>query len=211
MLVLKRAAARASEAPDVIPRPDQFYYVAKDGYQEWLSMDGTHDGEARMPDGTRIAMPGCHSTTRVISPSNGPEPCTLDPAYDADAPTTVAAMTSYLNRKFGMAGSNGIAKGAYDLLRDHYLRPAARATVFAALTRIPHLTSIAVNPSTVGLTWSVSGVDNEPDVGQSRASLLFDRTTYAFVGLTTIGLHGEPGGSLSPSTVAIVDRIGEHP
>src|SRR5690349_5340614 len=42
--LLTHAAATARSKPEVVPRPDQFYYLRDGEWEAWFSVDGTHDG-----------------------------------------------------------------------------------------------------------------------------------------------------------------------
>ena len=214
ILVLDQAATAARALPAIpVPRPDQYFYVAQDGSQDWLSIDGTHDSERKGPGKSPEVDAGCRNGT-MPEPGNyvglRPQPCTPDPAYVADAPTTTAGMVLYLQHKYGMAGANGIGSGAMDLMRNHLLQPAARAAVFGALARIPHLRVVPAKHGLFGITWNVAGVDDQPDPGAT--TILFDSATHEFRGWDTVGIDGVhavyDGG---PVVTAVVDRPGELP
>jgi len=204
--VLRQAAAVAHTMPDVAPRPDQFLYVKEGSYEAWLSMDGTHDGAITGSDGKLVASPGCRNGVQLI-PDGRTLPCTPDPAYVADAPTSTPAMVAYLNRRFGKAGVNGIGKGIMNLLEFYYLRPTARAALFNAATQIPglHLTATAAGPNAVGITWQTCPTGN---CGSNM--LIFSSTTHAYLGVQTTGINGEPGSSGTRES-GVVDHVGDRP
>ena len=208
--VLRQAAAAAHTSPDVAPRPDQFLYVKEGSYQAWLSMDGTHDGAITDSDGKLVAAPGCRDGEQLVPDGNsGPRrlPCTPDPAYVADAPTSESAMVAYLNRRFGQAGVNGIGKGVMSLLEFYYLRSAARVALFNAATQIPglHLTATAAGPNAVGITWQTCSTGK-----CASTMLIFNRATHAYLGVQTTGINGEPGSSGTRQS-GVVDHVGDRP
>lgn len=233
--VLHQAATAALTVPDTVPQPGQFYYVrtplpggpgysgapghsGAPGYEEqWRSIDGIHDGGTSTNGGPVSTVGGCRDGQHLVAGNYTglkKQPCTPDPAYISDAPTTTAAMTAYLNATFG-PGTNSIAKGVATLLGyTDYLRPAARAAVYDALASIPDLHAAAApaaGPDVVAISWSVTGPNNEPSQGQTSASLLFNQRTHAYVGLTTTGIKGEPGSALVPDEIGIVDNVGQRP
>ena len=216
--VLRQAAATARTQPDVTPRPDQFLYVKADGSEMWLSIDGTHDGLQDTAGSGPVTMPGCRGGI-AQQPGNyagtQPQPCTPDPAYLPEAPTTAASMLAFLRSRYGAAGANGIGKGVFELLQFHYLRPAARAAIFDALIRLPGLRIVRTTPvagrPTIGVTWSTTGPANTPDLGQQSNTLIFDQASHRFITILTSGINGEQGGSEGPILPAVVDRAGQRP
>jgi hypothetical protein len=216
--VLRQAASHARAQPDVTPRPDQFYYVKADGSELWLSIDGTHDGLQVIPGSAPVMRPGCRGgLARETGNYAGtrPQPCTPDPAYLPDVPSTAAGMLAFLRSRYGDAGVNGIGKGVFDLLQFHYLRPAARAAVFDALTQLPGLHTISTPPvagrPAIGVTWSTTGADNARAPGQQATTLIFDKASHSFMAIRTTGVTGEGGGSDAPPLSAVVDRAGQRP
>ena len=208
--VLRQAARAASASPDRPPRPDQFLYVKNGSYTAWLSMDGRHDGAVADGNGKLATEPGCrHGVQLAPSAGSGTRsvPCTPDPAYIADAPTSTPTMVAYLNRRFGSAGANGIGKGIMGLLEFHYLRSAARAALFDATTHIGglHLSTTGVGASAVGITWQVCSSGS-----CGGTMLLFDRSTHAYLGVETTGIDGELSSGTA-SNLAIVDHVGDRP
>jgi hypothetical protein len=87
--ILDRAANAVVEQP--APRADQFLYIKDSGGSEsWSSVDGTHDGRV-INSGETDPLPGCKHGRRVMVKGHeviGTEPCTADPAYLPDAPTS---------------------------------------------------------------------------------------------------------------------------
>lgn len=217
--VLSAAAAQTQTMPDLIPRADQFYYIKQGDAESWLSIDGTHDGAFRPAGGPPTTLPGCRN---AISMQQGnysgvrAQPCTPAPAYLADAPTTETAMLRYLhNPDHGATNINGTGKQIYYLLSAHYLRPAARAALFEAATRIPGLHAVpepTLGNNVIGLTWSVTGSNNPTNGSNNSNTLYFNTTTHAFLGIQTTGANGEKNGGLTnPHNTGIVNHIGQRP
>ena len=213
--VLTLAGRAEAKQPDVVPRADQYWYVAEDGgYQAWLSMDGTHDSLV-ITDGRRIPVPGCRNGMQAAVPNSGQQvPCVVDPAFLSDAPTNPAAMKAYLaKRTRGAQDPNQTGGDLMTLLQFHYLRPAARAAVFDVAASLPGLQltspgSNGVSANQVGVSWP------RPD---GYASLVFDSRTHGFVGVATgsataggnTGATGVAG--VAGPTFGIVDHIDELP
>jgi hypothetical protein len=207
--VLDEAARYAASQPFQVPRADQFLYLAP---ARWASVDGTHDGFYYDSAGRRIIEPGCRNGRRLVLGGQvqlqaSTEACVPDPAYLADAPTTAQDMLDYLHRRVGgPENPNALAKSALDMLGQHYLRPAAASALFLALTQVPGLHAVAdvvdvAGKHGIGLSWSTDG---------SSATLVFDASTHAYLGINTVGLRGEKGYGLRPP-MAIVDRAGQLP
>lgn len=216
-LVLRGAAAAAAALPDVVPRADQFYYVKAGESESWYSVDGTHDGAAprRWSDSKLAVIPGCVNGLTLTNDADGDKavPCEPDPAYVADAPTNAKAMAAHLEQRYP-AGTNGVGKAVVMLLEYHYLRPAARAAMFEALALIPHMTASTggrLGTGVVGVSWSVTGSENEPAAGQQSATLLFDQRTHVYLGFFTLGVKGELGQGPPVSVTGFVDEVGQRP
>lgn len=217
--MLYAAAAATRSAPDLVPRADQFYYIKSDGGGElWLSMDGTHDGLARPKAGApATAIPGCRNGRQLVEGNyvgKRNQPCSPDPAYLADVPTTEVAALAYLTRRLGTPGADNASrfgKGIMQILGYSYLRPAARAAVFEAIAEIPelHLTADLADAHTVAVTWN--GVDrNYHSESKQATTLFFDRDTHVYRRVQTSGMKGEVGRGLVRA-YGIVDRAGERP
>jgi hypothetical protein len=219
--VLTDAAAAARTAPDVVPRPDQFVYIRTGGGaagatdQMWLSIDGTHDGLI-MNGSTATPDPGCRNGRQAVvdgdKASGATQPCQPRPAYDPNLPTDPAALLTYLNNGRPYDPSrpdewNLVGKAIGDLFTDSYVLPSKRAAVFQAAAKIPGLRVEANAPGgTIGIAWPAAGGDS----ATGSTELLFRPTTYAYLGVTTVGAHGEQGSSHLLQT-GIVDRPGELP
>lgn len=208
--ILSQAAQATSLQSDVVPRADQFLYLKTDGAEDWLSIDGTHNGGYVSSAGVKTVSYGCRDGV-TLEPER-PQPCTPQPAYLADLPATQDGMTAYLSRTYG-SDVNRTGKGIFDLLEFHYLRPAVRAALFRAATQFPGLSVVrdpALGPDVIGVRWT-EGPSSDPNIGQSSATLLFDATTHAFAGIRTTGIKGEAGAGGAPSATAIVDDVGQRP
>ncbi|QFU92186.1 CU044_5270 family protein [Amycolatopsis sp. YIM 10] len=206
VVVLREAAAAALREPAVDPRPDQFVYTrtqTPDGVREaWLSADGTHDGLIKNPGEAGVPSPGCRDGKQAVVKGNEPVPGRFDscepiPAFQGDVPETPDAMIDWLARnQSGEKGDvNALGKDIVYLLSEHYLRPAARAALLEAATRIPGLRAVpdatdAAGRTGVGITWDRAG------------------TTFVFDARTHV-LLGHPGSAVLDR--GIVDQVGQTP
>jgi hypothetical protein len=194
--VLDRAAFVALRTTSVTPLPDQFVYtrVEQSGghiIQSWLSVDGT-----------RSSIVGPHTVLPCV---NGVEsrPCTPVRAYFPDMPTSASMMLPYLERTQGVRPDdiNDLAKTVGYMLDSDYLLPAQQAAMYEFLAKTPGITvqpgvkDTAGRPG-VGVEWSFEG---------SRAMLIFDARTYAYLGTTTWGVNGAVAGD-ALLKVAIVSQ-----
>ncbi len=94
-----------------------------------------HDGQI-ISSGDTIAVPGCRNGQALVAGNYTglrPQPCTPQPAYLADAPTTPTAMAAYLTGKAGSANPNNVGKELMSIAEFNYLRPAARAALYEAV------------------------------------------------------------------------------
>lgn len=204
--VLSLAGRVAADQPDLVPRADQYWYVAEaGGYQAWLSMDGTHDGLV-ISNGRRIPVPGCRGGIQSAADVGEPNvPCLVAPAYLADAPDDPAAMKRYLAKRLhGDSDPNRVGKELTSLLEFHYLRPGARAALFRAGGAIPGLQlhrggSNGLSANQVAVGWTHAG---------GTASLVFDATTHGFIGITTAA---DSTVGMAAPTFGIVDHVEQLP
>jgi hypothetical protein len=220
--VLDRAAKAALRGADVAPQGDQFVYTEVGGgpgapvVRTWLSVDGTRNGlwTATGSDGKvqSIALLGCANGVREIrTPGVGgkpPVPCTAEPAFFPDMPTSAGAMGAYLSQTQGIRSGdlNDLAKTVGSMLESDYILPAQRAALYEFLATTPGLIvepdvrDISGRPG-VGVGWSFEG---------GKAMNIFDPSTYAYLGLTTWGIQGQLGGDALLAT-AITDNAGQVP
>jgi hypothetical protein len=201
-VVLAAAAAAARSAPAQAPRADQFLYISNSGgYEAWFSIDGTQDG--RIDDGRTSTVPGCRDGVQQVAGNytgTRPVPCSPQPAFLADAPTTAQAMADYIVGRSGggSANVNGAAKAAMAIAEFNYLLPAAKAALFEALPLLPGLqldsgTTIVDGTAAIAVSWQFEG---------STSSLLFDAATHEYLGCSTSspGTAGGPTGPQSEPT-----------
>jgi hypothetical protein len=196
--ILSRAAAAARSAPETAPRPDQFVYTesrsAVGVRRAWLSADGTHDGVVEQ-QGERLPIPGCRNGSPPIGRENGVDvPCEVRPAYQRDLPTTKAGMLAYLNEDTN--STNAVAKKGLSTADERYVRPAARAALYDALAAVPGIAAVqdardGAGRRGIGVRWTYGG---------GAVTLVFDRTTYRFLGTDSDAVLRQ----------AIVDRVGER-
>jgi hypothetical protein len=147
----------------------------------------------------------------ITVPMDGPVvtvPCTPERAFFPDMPTTAAAMGAYLERTQGIRLNdlNDLSKTVGFMLESDYILPAQRAALYRFLAATPGLT---VEPHVrdvsgrlgIGVVWHFYG---------SKSMNIFDPRTFAYLGMTTWGEQGQPGGAALVQT-AVVDRAGEMP
>jgi hypothetical protein len=240
--ILTGAADQARHRPALAVRGDQFVYVesrtvAMNVYEDgsrhatitpalrraWLSADGTRDGLVRTQGGDGpgdLPLPGCQGGTSTESKGGTTEQveCTPIPGYRADLPVDADGMLRYLYR-----GADGTKNprdqeaftAAGDLIREANLSSASLAAVFEAVARIPGVRVVGNVTDAAGRAGVALARD---EVQGIRAELIFDRTTYAFLGeheVLTRGAYGFKAGESINSTavlrVAVVDRAGQLP
>jgi hypothetical protein len=223
--VLNNAALAALRLHDGAPRPDQFVYTKMENgdgslYQSWLSVDGTRTGLIRGADGAQtITVAGCRNGRQLVHPQDNPnmppswQSCVARPAYHPDMPANPAAMQSYLDKTFGVrpgdpAYQPDMEKGINELLTQAYLSSGQRAALYELMATTPGFTVMPdvadiIGRRGVGVAWP-------PSHGGGRLVIIFHVNTYAELGVTTLGAHGEKGGS-ALLKIAIVNKAGQLP
>jgi hypothetical protein len=218
--VLHLAAQAALTQPAGAPRADQYIYtrtsmVGQAGAREsWMSVDGTRDGLVMQPESpadpglARLPIPGCRNGRAAVfkggqAVPGRTEPCTPDPAYRADLPTDVDAMSAYLAKNSQKSG--GTVDAEVDELRsllvESYTTPAQRAALYEAAARMPGLSAVGdttdgAGRHGLGVTWKVPTQGG----GTLTEALVFDSKTYRLLGTdNTAVLAG-----------AVVDAVGQR-
>jgi hypothetical protein len=201
--VLDRAAFAALQKSPLTPLPNQFVYTeAEDGggqlSQTWMSVDGTRNSLTSQPGmSTPTTLPGCAGSG-----------CTPQPAFFPDMPTAPGAMLAYLEKtqRVHLDDVNDLAKTVSYMLDTDYLLPAQQSALFQFLATTPGLTvdpsvqDVAGRPG-IGIEWPYLG---------SSGMLIFDASSYQYLGLTTRGINGDIGGDALLET-AIVNAAGQQP
>ncbi|GAA4632850.1 CU044_5270 family protein [Actinoallomurus vinaceus] len=230
--VLIRAAATAAKEP--APRPGQFAFVhfkeGQDGETQegtdWLSVDGRHVGLLRRnpPLGGPPGRTGwgqewaCEEGDHPATDLRHPPSCEPSRTYRSDLPTDAGRMLAYLYEQ-GEDGSKADAawEQASDLTAE-VLPPRSRAALFGAMARIPGATVVKdvadeAGRRGIGVAY-VSGSTEH----RERDILIFDRSTYAFLGEKDVlvkSYDGRPPGTVFAYSVllrtAYVDRVGQLP
>jgi hypothetical protein len=223
--VLRLAAAEVRTEPVLTPRPGQFLYVqsieADDNVQNletkptwvppqqlrrdiWLSVDGSKPGlliQTEVKTGKKYDVPLDAGGTK---------------AYLTTLPTDPKAMRAWLYHR-NAGNDNSPAAVAWekigDTLRERYLPPSLRATLFEAAATIPG-TTLVKQADLAGR----KGVAVSLRSGPSRFDYIFDAKTYEFLGerVVVVGhLPPYPKGVVSRWTaqlrMAVVDRAGQRP
>lgn len=186
--LLNHAAAAARSKPDVVPRPDQFYYVRNGAWEGWFSVDGTRDGRIATGMGEQPSTtPGCVGGSRKVydkydQPTGAVEQCTPDRAYRDDLPTTADEMLRLLKGDDENRPVNTYGKDVLSLVVHSYLPGAQRAALFEAAGRVPGLTvvrDVSSGRPGIGISWPV------PEGSASWAQptvMVFDEDTYEYLG-----------------------------
>ena len=236
--ILEDAAARAGSAPTVAVRGDQFVYVdsitaAASGpanespkvtvnpglRRVWYSVDGSRDGLMRSRprsgrgDWKNQVLPGCHDgkMTARKGDQTFEVPCEPATGYRADLPTDTDDMLKFLYEDLGNKNPDDqeAFTKAGDTIREAYVPPASLAAMFGALARIPGVTvvgDVIDEAGRAGVAVSLTEVQG------SRAELIFDRTTHAYLGERVVDVDGGRfRNSTAVLTVAIVDEAGRLP
>ncbi|MFC3890684.1 CU044_5270 family protein [Lentzea rhizosphaerae] len=202
--LLNHAAATARSKPDVVPRPDQFYYVRDGEWEAWFSVDGTHDG--RIGSGKNEApttVPGCVGGRRKVldkfdKPTGETEPCTPSRSYRDDLPTTADGMLDFLQGNGKSRPTYSYGKDVMSMFRMSYLPGPQRAALFEAATRVEGLTvvqNVSSGRPGIGITWP------EPPGSKAKPHVMvFDKETYVY-----LGEKDEP-----QDASGFVDRVGDR-
>lgn len=162
-------------------------------------------GQAAKYFGGKIPMDGPIVTTK----------CVAQPAFFPDMPIDSGSMLAYLVKiqvayPAGIASPsielNDLAKDIGYMLDTDYLLPAQQAALYRFLATTPGITlvqsvkDVAGRPG-IGVRWSFEG---------SSAMLIFDPSTYQYLGTSTTGTGGQVGGTALLQT-AIVDNAAQQP
>lgn len=201
--VLDRAAFAALQTSPLTPRANQFVYTKAEGgnghlSQSWMSVDGIRNSltwQSGMSTPTRL--PGCADSG-----------CTPQPAFFPEMPTTPGAMLPYLEKTQAvhLDDINDLAKTVGFMLDTDYLLPAQQSALFQFLAATPGLTvvqsvqDVAGRPG-IGVEWPYLG---------SSGMLIFDASSYQYLGFTTRGINGDIRG-LALLQTAIVSAAGQQP
>ena len=204
--LLNQAAAAARSKPDVVPRPDQFYYVRNGEWEGWFSVDGTRDGRiSTARNAPPATLPGCvDGRAKVLDkfdrPTGQTEQCTPKRAYRDDLPSTADGMLKVLQGNDKDRPVNSYGKDVLTMVGFSYLPGPQRAALFEAATRVPGLTvveNVSSGRPGIGISWPVpegSAPTAEPVV------MVFDKDTYEY-----LGTKNEP-----EDASGFVDRVGDR-
>lgn len=234
--VLRNAALAALQLPAGAPLPSQFVYtklyISCDAgeaclnpqghrvsvWQTWSSVDGTRLGLQDMGSGpnTSAALPACRDGFWVGKPVGQPVSksklhCTAaeNAAYLPGLPTSPGALHSYLVKRFDLApGDSGdLMTNIEWMMTTDYLTPAQHAALYRVLARTPGLTVVPHVTNVKGQT----GVGIRSGVFKgSIYTLIFDRTTYAPLGMNWTPVTGPVKGTRNGEVLlktAIVSTI----
>jgi hypothetical protein len=217
--VLHRAALAALRLPASTPQPDQFVYVewangvrTRQQYQAWLSVDGTRNGLIRS-GGRSSVDPGCHHGHQAGQHGYS---CVPAPAFLPGMPASPRGVLRYLEKTYGLRLGTGkksldrLGTTVDGLLSFTYLLPRQRAALYGLLAQTPGFTVVphaadVIGRQGIGVSWAL------PRGGD--ITIIFDRRTYAELGLITKGpgkdRNHEFGRALLK--IAIVGKTGQLP
>src|SRR5579862_124094 len=182
--LLERAAFVVLHTAAPRPRGDQFVYTEVRAIgggvtltRSWLSVDGTRDSLI-----AGHTLYGCVSG-RLSLPHSAGRPCAPAPAYFPNMPTRASRMLAFLKRTQGVRPSNlnDLAKTVGSMLDSDYVLPAQQAALFDFLAHTRGISLVpnvddAAGRSGIGVRWSI---------GNTRSMLIFDPTSYRYLGIRT--------------------------
>jgi hypothetical protein len=238
--VLLRAAQAMATAPELTPGPHQFIYTEQiikgqveddNGRIEtlptfyergWTSANGQWGGltqssyQSSGPWSTLFDDPVC----AIPDPSNPnwKGNCPLPAGYQTDLPRTTSGMLAYLLQQ-----GNPRLPAAYRVLDgiteveswpSGFLMPnRSYALMFAAASTVKGIEVIRHITDTAGRSGIAVAACTPGCAG--RIELIFDASTYQFIGADELTLHGSPEpGTIAAQAllrIAIVARIGQLP
>ncbi|TMR26947.1 CU044_5270 family protein [Actinomadura geliboluensis] len=215
--LMARAARTALHTPVSLPRGDQYVYQQsveklRPGGRpylryrsEWLSVDGSKPGLIREKNvvaagTTAPAAEQMRPDGEQVLRACGPAPLLERPYIDV-LPSKTAEVLALLDERAG-DGSRGerLWNAAADVTAA-VMAPAARAAFYRALAEIPD----------VGVAEDAVDASGRPGVALTRTSdgiqeqLLFDRSTYAFLGERTLDREGSEISSTAVIKTSVVD------
>jgi hypothetical protein len=213
--ILRNAALTALETPANAPSPGQFVYTKIYRYQQasgagvvrtWGSVDGTRLG-LEAAGTTRAAFPACRDGFWLLKPIGqlaykSKARCSPagNAAYLPAMPTSPAALRAYLHQLFGLdpGDSGGLLTNIETMMTTDYLTPRQLAALYRLLAQTPGLTVVP----------HVSNVRGQTGVGvRARAytdiiyTIIFDRATYAPLGMNWNGIAGPLKGTRNGEVV----------
>ncbi|GGM82010.1 CU044_5270 family protein [Dactylosporangium sucinum] len=230
--VAQLAAERAAAGAVVSALPGQFVYIesvmryltvqhgqapsaADEGplvVREWRSVDGTRDGLVRRRplDQPQAAwhdetVAGCRDGYQSTAVPQWRVPCASGSSVGAGLPVDADAMLAYLRRSGG--GDDQAFDNAARVLYLSQHTPAVQAAVFAAVGRIP---GVSVRRDVVDVTGR-SGVALAYRGPDAETELIFDRTTFAYLGVNRTLLRLTlPNQATEPAPRILIRQAVEH-
>lgn len=216
---LSRAANAALAAASTPPQAGQYVYSEVEGpngaiTKTWLSADGSRPGVTEA-----VAPRSTSGGTRTIPACPVAEPnaarCFPSAGYFPNLPSDPSGVLSYLN-SIGLidttAGApsgapagwenNVIGKAVAYLMGSRYLTPGQQAALYELMAATPGFQVVpsmtdAVGRKGVGVEWNFQG---------SWAAVIFDPTTYAYLGARTWPVN-EPADPSAPYNGAALIRL----
>lgn len=227
-----RAANAALDQVTTVPQADQYIYTETESgtggrIRTWLSTNGTRPGvEIITEPGTKLEPTTAASEIQACTVTQAAaDTCALANAgYYADLPTQPNQVLSYLATIHAVpanapAGAvepawqdNDLAKAVGSLFTRSYVTPAQRSAIYDLMAQTPGFSVVqgmtdVLGRSGVGIEWQYEG---------GTGALIFDPTTYAFLGWRTWPPGQSPNSFYPRSgialvTVTIVNQAGQTP
>jgi hypothetical protein len=217
ILLAAAVTARADKSPP--PSAKSFIYTRTkelDGAsrvstrEAWLSVDGTRDSVYTPSFSNDLVLsPGCvNGLPKVENGVNGWLPCSPDPAYRADYPTTVAEARESLYHYNGSTGritDDSAFENAGSLLIEGRMTAASRAALFEAITTIPGV-ELVPNAVTASGAIGVAVAKVSAERGW-RAEIIFDPVQHTVIGRRTVELMrlGKPSAPYVSYSAGVVE------
>jgi hypothetical protein len=210
--VLRNAALAALQLSAGAPKPDQFVYTKLYQYQQavsppggvlqtWSSVDGTRFGVEDAGPKLKSALPACrngHWWGKAVGEPAADDKvgCTLAvaAAYRPDMPTSPAALGAYLHKILFVdpGDSGGLLVQTEQMITTGYLTPAQHAAIYRLLAQTPGLTLVPHATNVQGQ----AGVGIRSGIWKDSVyTIIFDRKTYAPLGMNWTGVAGPMKGT----------------
>jgi hypothetical protein len=169
--------------------------------QTWSSVDGTRFGVEEAGPKLKSALPACrngHWWDKAVGEPAGDDKmgCTLAvaAAYRPDMPTSPAALAAYLHKILFVdpGDSGGLLVQTEQMITTGYLTPAQHAAIYRLLAQTPGLTLVPHATNVRGRT----GVGVRSGIWKGSVyTIIFDRRTYAPLGMNWTGVAGPMKGT----------------
>lgn len=212
--LMARAAQSALHTPVSAPRPDQYLYqrsvtqirTSGGSYtqhrDDWVSVGGSRPGLIRERNAiTPGTNPPARPAGETVLKACGSAPLLQRPYIDA-LPADTGRLLALLSKSAG-EGSRGdrLWSSATDVLGTSLMAPSARASFYRAMAKIPDVTVVRSATDAAGR----HGIALTRTSGHVQNQILFDSSTYTFLGERTIARDGTQVSSTAVLTTTVTD------